>query len=294
MATRKIVGLGEVLYDVLPDGAKLGGAPANFAFHVNQFGFEALAVSAVGNDELGDRALQTFSSVGLEYMIPRVDYPTGTVNVSLDGHGVPTYTFAPDVAWDHLKLTPEIMETAANCRAVCFGSLAQRGEESRRAILGFLDATPADCLRIFDINLRQHFYSEEVIIESLKRANVLKINDEELDVVAPLLGITSHDEEDRGRQLAEKYDLRMVILTAGTRGSSVFAPDLKSHLDTPRVKVADTVGAGDSFTSSFTAAMLAGKSIPEAHRLAVDVSAFVCTQAGAMPTIPDSLKARIK
>lgn len=285
-----IVGLGEVLYDVLPQGAKLGGAPANFAYHASQFGYEAVAVSAVGNDALGDQALKTFDENGLKYIIPRVPYPTGTVNVKLDAEGVPTYTFTPNVAWDHIPFTPEMQEVAKNACAVCFGSLAQRSEESRESIMKFLDATPKDCLKIFDINLRGTFYDKETIQNGLRHCDILKINDEELIIVGRLFGYPGLDIEEKCRLIMKRYNLKMVVLTCGTNGSYVFAPnDFKSFRETPKVEVADTVGAGDSFTGSFTASILSGKSIEEAHALAVKVSAFVCTQKGAMPKLPEEL-----
>lgn len=286
----KIIGIGEVLYDVLPEGAKLGGAPANFAYHIGQFGLDALAVSAVGNDVLGEHALRQFDEVGLKYIIPVINYPTGTVNVSLDADGVPTYEFAQNVAWDHLELTSDVLSAAKEARAVCFGSLAQRTEESRKAIYNFLDSTPEDCLKIFDINLRGTFYSAELIAESLKKANVLKINDEEIVAVGRMFNYPGLDMEEKCRIIMRRYHLKMVILTCGTNGSYVFAPhDFTSFMPTPKVNVADTVGAGDSFTATFTAAILKGKSIEEAHRLAVKVSAFVCTKKGAMPKLPQSL-----
>lgn len=285
-----IVGLGEVLYDVLPQGAKLGGAPANFAYHASQFGYEAVAVSAVGNDALGDQALKTFDENGLKYIIPRVPYPTGTVNVKLDAEGVPTYTFTPNVAWDHIPFTPEMQEVAKNACAVCFGSLAQRSDESRESIMKFLDATPKDCLKIFDINLRGTFYDKETIQNGLRHCDILKINDEELIIVGRLFGYPGLDIEEKCRLIMKRYNLKMVVLTCGTNGSYVFAPnDFKSFRETPKVEVADTVGAGDSFTGSFTASILSGKSIEEAHALAVKVSAFVCTQKGAMPKLPEKL-----
>lgn len=285
-----IVGLGEVLYDVLPQGAKLGGAPANFAYHTSQFGYEAVAVSAVGNDALGDQALKTFDENGLKYIIPRVPYPTGTVNVKLDAEGVPTYTFTPNVAWDHIPFTPEMQEVAKNACAVCFGSLAQRSEESRESIMKFLDATPKDCLKIFDINLRGTFYNKETIQNGLRHCDILKINDEELIIVGRLFGYPGLDIEEKCRLIMKRYNLKMVVLTCGTNGSYVFAPNnFKSFRETPKVEVADTVGAGDSFTGSFTASILSGKSIEEAHALAVKVSAFVCTQKGAMPKLPEKL-----
>lgn len=292
---RTIVGLGEVLYDVLPEGAKLGGAPANFAYHVSQFGLNAMAVSAVGNDALGDEALSTFDKNGLQYLVPRVPYPTGTVNVKLNESGVPTYTFTPNVAWDHLQFTPEIEAVAKECRAVCFGSLAQRSQESKQTIEKFIAACPADCLRIFDINLRGDFYSKEIIQANLRHCDVLKINDEELVVIGRMFDYPGLDMEEKCRIIMHRYHLKMVVLTCGTNGSYVFEPGGKtSFRETPKVEVADTVGAGDSFTATFTAALLSGMSVSEAHSLAVDVSAYVCTQKGAMPKLPESLTSRMK
>lgn len=290
----KIIGLGEVLYDVLPTGSKLGGAPANFAYHASQFGFDAYAISAVGNDILGDHAFKTFDENGLKYIIPRVPYPTGTVNVDLDEQGVPTYTFASNVAWDHLKFTPEIEAAAKDCRAVCFGTLAQRSDESRQTINKFLDSTPEDCLKIFDINLRGNFYTKEVIQESATRADILKINDEELVILGRMFDYPGLDMENKCWLILGKYNLKMIVLTCGTNGSYVFAPKQKSFQPTPKVEVADTVGAGDSFTGSFTAAILSGMSIKEAHKLAVEVSAYVCTQKGAMPKLPKEFTEKVK
>lgn len=288
---RQIIGLGEVLYDVLPEGAKLGGAPANFAYHASQFGFDAMAVSAVGNDALGDQALETFDKNGLKYVIPRVAYPTGTVNVSLDEAGVPTYTFTPNVAWDHIPFTPEMKAIAKEARAVCFGSLAQRSAESRETIHRFLESTPEDCVKIFDVNLRGNFYNKEVLSEGVKHADILKINDEELVTIGRMFDYPGLDMEEKCRLIMHRYNLKMVVLTCGTNGSYVFAPnDVTSFKPTPKVEVADTVGAGDSFTGAFTAGILSGKTIQEAHELAVKVSAYVCTQKGAMPKLPEELK----
>lgn len=289
-----IVGLGEALWDILPEGAKLGGAPANFAYHASQFGHHAVAVSALGNDALGDQTVAEFDKMGLDYVMPRVAYPTGTVGVELDAEGIPTYDITADVAWDNMLFTPEIEAVARNSRAVCFGSLAQRSQVSRETIHQFLDATPDDCLKIFDINLRQNFYIKEVIQTSLRRCNILKINDEELVIIGRLFGYPGLDIENKCWVILGKYDLDMLVLTCGTNGSYVFAPGFKSFQETPKVEVADTVGAGDSFTGSFVAAVLAGMPIPEAHRLAVTTSAFVCTQKGAMPKLPDELIRQVK
>ena len=285
MDNRIIVGLGEALWDCLPVGKKIGGAPANFAYHVSQFGHDAYAVSAVGNDELGKEILAELDGKGLKYEMPQVNFPTGTVQVRLDDSGIPTYDIKEGVAWDNIPFTPRLNEMARNCRAVCFGSLAQRNEASRSTIYKFLNATPKDCLRVFDINLRQNFYSKEIIDESLKRCNVLKINDEELVLVGRLFGYPGMDFENRCWLILGKYDLDMLILTC-----YVFSKGAMSYLDTPRVEVADTVGAGDSFTGSFVASILAGKPIAEAHRIGVNVSAYVCSHKGAMPVIPDELK----
>lgn len=289
-----IVGLGEALWDMLPQGAQLGGAPANFAYHAGQFGQDAIAVSALGNDILGDETLRQLDDKRLDYIMPRVGYPTGTVGVELNDDGIPTYDIKNNVAWDNIPFTPEMQDVAANARAVCFGTLAQRDAISRGTIHSFLDATPESCLKIFDINLRGNFYTKEIIRDSLRRCNVLKINDEELVIIGRMFDYPGLDMENKCWLILGKYDLDMLVLTCGTNGSYVFAPGTKSFKETPNVKVADTVGAGDSFTGSFTAAILAGMSIAEAHSLAVDVSAYVCTQKGAMPTLPAELVSRVQ
>ena len=298
---KHVIGIGEALFDCLPEGRKLGGAPANFAYHVSQFGLNGCAISAIGNDELGDEIVEKFNAVHLKHILPRVEQPTGTVKVTLDEKGVPQYEICLGVAWDNIPLTDEMLSVARQAQAVCFGSLAQRSETSRKTIHAFLDATPADALRVFDINLRQSWYTAEVIAESLQRANILKINDEELDVVATMLlgeptipgHLIAEDAEKTRRicrELISRYDLDMLILTCGAIGSYVFTMEEESYITTPKVKVADTVGAGDSFTATFVAQLLLGKPIPEAHRKAVDVSAFVCTQNGAMPVLTEELK----
>ena len=289
-----IVGLGEALWDCLPEGKKIGGAPANFAFHAGQFGHNSIAISAIGNDKLGEETLAEFDKKHVNYLMPMVDYPTGTVQVTLDEAGIPTYEIKEGVAWDNIPFTSEIEEVAKNCRAVCFGSLAQRSSVSRNTIQQFLDATPDDCLKIFDINLRQNFYNENIIRNSLKQCNILKINDEELVAIGRIFGYPGLDMENKCWLLIGKYNLDMLVLTCGVNGSYVFAPNVESYQKTPIVEVADTVGAGDSFTGTFTAAILAGKCIAEAHSLAVEASAYVCTKNGAMPTLPKELIEKVK
>ena len=281
-----IVGMGEALWDCLPEGRKLGGAPANFAYHVGQFGWHTVVVSAIGNDALGDEILERIEGVNLDHQISRVPYPTGTVQVTLSGEGIPSYEICENVAWDNIPWSENLEKLAKQTKAVCFGSLAQRSAESRNTILRFLGTMDADTERIYDINLRQHFYSLEVIEESLRRATILKLNDEEIEVVQALLQLSGTPEE-VCRKIIEKYEtVKMVIFTCGAIGSYVFTADVTSYVETPKVKVADTVGAGDSFTATFVAQYLKGKSIPEAHKIAVQASAFVCTQNGAMPVFP--------
>lgn len=294
MNTDIIVGLGEALWDVLPEGKKLGGAPANFAYHVKQFGFNSMAVSAVGNDKLGEETLAALNEKGLDYIMAQVPYPTGTVQVTLDEDGIPTYDIRENVAWDNIPFTPEIEDLARNCRAVCFGSLAQRNVVSRETIYKFLDTMPTGDgrLRIFDINLRQNFYTKEIIAESLYRCNILKINDEELVAIGRMFGYPGLDMRDKCWLLLGKCNLDMLVLTCGTNGSYVFTPGNVSFQETPLVEVADTVGAGDSFTGAFCSAILKGMSVADAHKLAVKVSAYVCTQSGAMPELPKELAQR--
>lgn len=292
-----VIGLGEALFDCLPTGRKLGGAPANFAYHVSQFGFDSCAISAIGDDELGQEIIDTFDKVGLHYCLPKVDFPTGTVQVTLNDKGIPQYEICLGVAWDNIPLTEELLSMAKEAKAVCFGSLAQRSATSRATINAMLEAMPADTLKVFDINLRQQWYNREIIENSLHHCNILKINDEELDIVAPMLlsiktdpsALIAQDKEKTlrvCRALIELYELRLLILTCGTNGSYVITKDACSFVETPKVEVADTVGAGDSFTGAFIAKLLQGADITQAHEIAVKVSAFVCTQSGAMPILP--------
>ncbi len=290
-----VVGMGEALWDVLPEGKKIGGAPANFAYHVSQFGLDSRVVSAVGDDKLGMEILDNFREKQLNAMVEIVPYPTGTVQVELDDAGVPCYDIKEGVAWDNIPFTPALEDLAKHTHSVCFGSLAQRSVVSRETINRFLDAMPdgeGQC-KIFDINLRQGFYTKEIICESMRKCNILKINDEELVTISRMFGYPGIDLQDKCWILLAKYNLKMLILTCGVNGSYVFTPGEVSFVETPKVEVADTVGAGDSFTAAFVASILKGLPVPEAHKLAVETSAFVCTQNGAMPVLPDRLKEKM-
>ncbi len=286
-----VVGMGEALWDVLPEGKKIGGAPANFAYHVSQFGLPSCVVSAVGDDALGKEITENFTSKGLNQLIAEVPYPTGTVQVEIDQAGIPQYEIKENVAWDNIPYTAHLEQLAGKTKAVCFGSLAQRNVVSRNTINRFLDAMPQtdDTLVVFDVNLRQGFYNKEILCNSMSRCNILKINDEELVTVSRMFGYPGIDLQDKCWILLGKYNLKMLILTCGINGSYVFTPGNVSFQPTPKVEVADTVGAGDSFTAAFISGILKGKSVTEAHANAVRTSAFVCTKKGAMPILPPEL-----
>ena len=308
MKTEYIVGIGEILWDMLPEGRRLGGAPANFAYHVSQFGLNSVAVSAVGRDEAGDAVIRELNALasgdggipcestssGFRAMLSRVAFHTGTVDIRLDPSGVPQYDIRMPAAWDNIPFTPELQRLASRTRAVCFGTLARRSPVSRRTISDFVNAVPRGegQWRILDINLRQHFYSRDIILEALEQCNILKINDEELAVLSGMLSLPGATAQEKCLQLLRQFSLKFLILTCGVDGSYVFSSlsGMPSFLETPHVKVADTVGAGDSFTAAFTAALIHGRSPLEAHRLAVAVSAYVCTCNGAMPVLPDILR----
>ncbi len=286
-----VIGMGEALWDVLPEGKKIGGAPANFAYHVSQFGLPSCVVSAVGDDPLGHEIIENFTSKGLTHQIDTVPYPTGTVQVEIDQAGVPQYEIKENVAWDNIPYTAMLEKLAEKTTAVCFGSLAQRNVVSRNTINRFLDAIPATNkpLIVFDVNLRQGFYNKDILCNSMKRCNILKINDEELVTVSRMFGYPGIDLQDKCWILLGKYNLQMLILTCGINGSYVFTPGNVSFQPTPKVEVADTVGAGDSFTAAFISSILKGKSVAEAHSKAVQTSAYVCTKKGAMPLLPPEL-----
>lgn len=283
-----VVGMGEALWDVFPEGKKIGGAPANFAYHVSQFGLPSCVVSAIGDDALGKEIIENFTSKGLDQLIAEVPYPTGTVQVEIDQTGIPLYDIKENVAWDNIPYTEHLDALAKRTKAVCFGSLAQRNVVSRETINHFLDTMPKDddSLVVFDVNLRQGFYNKEILCKSMQNCNILKINDEELITVSRMFGYPGIDLQDKCWILLGKYNLKMLILTCGINGSYVFTPGNVSFQPTPKVEVADTVGAGDSFTAAFIASILKGKSVTEAHTIAVKTSAFVCTQKGAMPILP--------
>lgn len=284
-----VTGIGEILWDTFPDSRRPGGAPANFAYHISQFGLKSAVVSAVGNDESGRELKNYLKQKGINGIIETVPFPTGTVNITVDAKGIPAYSITENSAWDNIPFTEQLERLAKQTYAVCFGTLAQRNAVSAETINRFLDMMPGKgkSLKIFDINLRNGYYTRRTIWNSLEKCDILKINDEELTVLSNMAGYDTPDTREACRRLLSEFSLDTVILTCGTKGSRVFSGREESCLDTPEVRTEDTVGAGDSFTAAFTAACLKGKSLREAHRIAVRVAAYVCTQKGAMPKIPD-------
>lgn len=291
-----VVAVGELLWDMLPDGRKPGGAPANFIYHVAQNGVQGTAVTAVGNDDLGQDLVSILADNGVNVAAQVNDYPTGVTAVRLDDNGIPEYDVVKGVAWDHIEFTDNVRALVRAADAICYGTIAAREAwGTRDTIYQMIDAARPDAIRLFDINIRSGFVNKEVITRFLEGATVLKINDEELPIVANLFGLDSPGKDIRSQQramrtLCEMFNLDVAILTAGDAYSIVMGHDEISILPTPQVEVADTVGAGDSFSGAFLAYLLRGFAIPAAHRRAVDVSAFVCSQSGAWPRYPQELR----
>ncbi len=288
--TYTLVGLGEILWDVLPEGKKLGGAPANFAYHAQTLGGSGVVVSCIGDDKLGREITEQLEKLGLErsYIAVDKEHPTGTVTVELDEKGVPNFTIHEDVAWDFIPTTPQLLQLAADVDAVCFGSLRQRSYVSRRTVRDFLQATKPDCLRIFDINIRQSFYNKVIVDDMLRLSNICKLNNDELLVVAKLLDLAG-SETDILSMLTERYSLKLIVLTKAEFGSRLYAQNENSeHKGITPERIADTVGAGDAFTAAVALGLILGKDLDEINEHANRIASFVCLQSGATPKIPDS------
>jgi fructokinase len=288
----KVVGIGEVLWDLLPGGRQLGGAPANFAYHAHALGAEARVVSRVGSDESGRELLGRLEQLGILTDTVEVDptAPTGTVTVEIKADGQPQFTIHENVAWDRIAGEAAGRQAAADADAIGFGTLAQRTELSRRSIRTMLEAAPADSLRILDVNLRQDYYSCEIIETSLVLANILKVNETELALLAEMFGLLG-DERGRIVELARRFQLRTVAFTRGRDGSLLYSEGQWSERSGVPVNVADTVGAGDAFTAALALGLLAGWPLDEVHRRASDVAAYVCSQPGGTPELPEQLRA---
>ena len=286
MITKPVVaGIGELLWDVLPSGKQLGGAPCNFAFHALQVGCESHIISAIGNDKLGAEIQNTLQTLGLsDSFVQMNEFPTSTVTVNLNENGHPNYTIHENVAWDHIRWNSDLENLSKKLDAVCFGSLAQRNPESKNTIQAFISVLKSNCLKVFDINLRQNFYNKEAIIHSINLADILKLNEDELPVVSEYLSI-SGDTESQLLQLLTRFKLKYVIYTMGGNGSIIKSIDESSFTHVPHILVSDTVGAGDAFTAVFISGILLGISLRETHQKATEFAAYVCTQKGATPKL---------
>ena len=291
MARPVIAGIGEVLWDVYPDAAHFGGAPANFACHAASLGAESWMVSAVGTDELGDRALDSLRERSVEcgHVARDPRHATGRVLVTLNAAGQASYEFAADTAWDHLAWSDELAALAARCHAVCFGTLSQRSTESRDTIRRFVEAVPRAALRVFDVNLRQRFYDKETIEISLKIASALKLNDEELPIVAGLCGIYAATPREMLVALMSRYDLRLAALTRGSLGSLLISSNEENECAALSANVVDTVGAGDAFTATLVIDFLRRMPLAKSNHHANAVASYVCSQNGATPRLPAAL-----
>lgn len=287
-----LAGLGEALWDLLPNGEHFGGAPANVALHAAALGAEAWLVSAVGPDARGDAALARLDGAGVRRAtVARLaDRPTGVVRVSLDAAGHPVYDIAAESAWDYVPWSAAVQRLAQRAAAIAFGSLAQRSPVSRATIRRALAATRPSAWRLFDVNLRQSYYDAGVLTASLELANAVKLNEEELPVVARLCGLNEAPPLDQLRALCDRFGLRLAALTRGPCGALLVTPTEVRESAAPPTVVADTVGAGDAFTAALLVGVLAGRPLDEVSRRANALAAYVCSQPGATPPIPEALR----
>jgi fructokinase len=296
MNTYTIVGLGEILWDLFPEGKQLGGAPANFAYVANLLGDRGIAASRIGTDPLGAEAQMKLMSLGLETSFLELDpkRPTGTVKVAVAPDGQPSYEITDEVAWDFLELGSAWESLALRAESICFGSLAQRSRLSRDAIRTFLEAVRPGTARVFDVNLRQAFYSAEIVSESLKLADVVKLNREELARVVKLLDLGEHDEELSARRLLHASSAQLVCVTRGERGSRLVTNDRCDEHPGFHVPVVDTVGAGDAFAAALVHHFLRGSSSQEMSEAANRMGAWVASQAGATPLADSAILQRTR
>lgn len=287
-----VVALGELLWDVFPDGARFGGAPGNFAHHAASLGADVWMVSGVGDDELGASALEHLRASGLhvDHVIVSDSLPTGAVQVQLDQAGHASYHFNDCDAWDKIPWSDELGELARRAEAVCFGTLGQRNEVSRQTIQSFLASTSSSTWRVLDLNLRPPYYDAEVIDQSLQLANVLKLNDDELGFLARLYELDAEGERDRAAELVERFQLELVALTRGDRGGMLVRQGEVSEVESRPVDIRDTVGAGDSFTAAVVIGLIHGIDLDTINQTACRVAEFVCTQGGATPRLPKELR----
>lgn len=289
----KIAGIGEVLWDLLPSGPQLGGAPANFAYHAHALGARASVVTRVGNDTLGSEIRMRFKQLGIPDETVQVDEtaPTGTVTVSLSGNGIPHFDIREEVAWDRLSVTESALATVREADAICFGTLVQRSEPARISVQRLVTAASPGALRVFDVNLRQNFFSRGLIGESLRLANVLKLNERELLILAELFGLSGSTRH-KIEALAQRFELRLIALTRGPAGSLLFQAGQWSDCPSVPIKIIDTVGAGDAFTAALVMGLLRKMPLDEINVLADEIARYVCSCAGATPPLPEQFPKR--
>lgn len=291
-----VVGLGEIVWDLLPGGPQLGGAPGNFAYYASLLGNDSIVTSRVGTDALGPRTLRQLEQLGLTTAFVQVDgaHPTGTVQVKVDEGGQPDFTIEEDAAWDFMEWTSQWQELASRADAVCFGTLAQRSDKSRETIRRFLRATRKDALRVFDINLRQSFYSKEVVAESLALSKAVKLNQQESPAIAELLGLGGNNDEERARALLQAYGLELVCVTRGAQGSLIVTEREVAEHPGLQITIADAVGAGDAFTAALAHHYLRGAPLNRISQAANLLGASVASRVGATPAIEQSVLEQIK
>ena len=291
-----VVGLGELLWDMFPQGKQLGGAPANFAYMAALLGDRGIVASRVGQDRLGQEAIWQLKSSGLDTSQIQLDpvHATGTVQVQLDPKGQAEYRFTVDVAWDHLSCSSEWQSLAQTADAICFGSLAQRSNGSRAAIRQFLRSARAGAARIFDVNLRQTFFSEEIFRESILQADIVKLNHEELPKLIELFHQKFKSEVSAACWLSKEFAIKLVCVTRGSHGSLLVSAEEKDEHAGFTVKVADTVGAGDAFTAALAHHWLRRSSLKEMNLAANRMGAWVSSQEGAMPSGDEDVLSAIR
>jgi fructokinase len=282
-----VIGIGELLWDVFPEGKQLGGAPINFACLAGQLGAEAYPVSCIGKDPLGEALRIALSEIDLDqdFIAEINNYDTGTVQITLDGNGQPSYRIQREVAWDAIPTSNNLIRLAKRTNAVCFGSLAQRNEISRNTIRSFIRALAPDALKIFDVNLRQDIYSKTLIEDSLTLCNILKLSDEELPVLVKWFGLSGSVKEQL-KAILKQFDLRLIAYTRGAGGSSLIQSDKEDDHPGYPTNAIDSVGAGDSFTAVLCMGMLNRMNLSEINDLANQVASYVCTQKGGTLILP--------
>lgn len=289
MGKKVVVGFGELLWDIVGNEKLLGGAPANFSYHCQQLEADAKIVSAIGNDDYGDEIITHFNQKKLpaDYIQRTSGYPTGTVTVEIDRQGIPSYAIREQVAWDHIEWNESLQSLSEKADAICFGSLSQRSAVSKATLQRMLSAVSPGCIKVFDVNLRTPYYSEQVLFESLELAGLIKMNLEEAMILGKMFN-WGGDVQVIVKELFTKFDVQLIAITYGEEGSQLFTLGTGSFMKVNPVKISDTIGAGDSFTAALVMGRLRKLPLAEIHTLATNLSAFVCTQRGAMPYYNES------